>query len=84
MQRVGENVPKRKLVIVTLRGLPSIWETFNTAIRNNNTLSSFYEIVGNITQEESSMISRCKFQNHEGETATFVTQNKKKKVKGGP
>jgi len=42
-------------VIVTLRGLPHIWETFIT-ISNNNIFSSFDEIVGKLTQEESKMI----------------------------
>jgi len=38
LQRVGEFVPNRELVIMTLRGLPPIWETCITIIRNNNFL----------------------------------------------
>ena len=54
-----------ELVIVTLRGLHPIWETFITTISNNNVLSSFDEIVGNLTQEESRMISRGRIRKHE-------------------
>lgn len=60
-------------------------ETFINTIRNNNVLLSFYEIVGNITQEESRMISKARIQKHEeGEPVTFVTLKKKKKGKCGP
>ena len=52
LQRVGENVPDIELVVMTLKGLPPLWETFITIISNNNVLSSFDEIFGNITQEE--------------------------------
>jgi len=41
LQRVGEIVPNRELVIVTLKGLPPIWETLITTIRNNNIFSLF-------------------------------------------
>ena len=58
LQRVGETVLDKGLVIVSLRGIPSICETFITSIIKNNTLSSFNDIVGNLTQEESRMISR--------------------------
>eukprot|EP00253_Pinus_taeda_P032761 PITA_32761 len=84
LQRVGEIVFDMELVIITLRGLPPIWETFINTISNNIVLPSFDEIVGKLTQEESRMISRGRIQKHEeGEPAKFVTQNKKKKGKGG-
>ena len=38
LQRVGESVSNRELVIVNLRGLPPILETFITTISNNNVL----------------------------------------------
>jgi len=86
LQRVGESVPNRELVSVTLRGLHPIWETFITTIRKNNILLSFDEIVGNLTQEELRMISRGRIQKHEeGEPATFIAHDKKKnKGKGRP
>jgi len=65
LRRIGEIVPIRELVIVTLKGLPSIWETFIYIIINNDIFSSFDEIVGNLTQEESRMISRGRIQNYE-------------------
>lgn len=84
LQRVGDTVPNRELVVVTLRGLPPIWETFNTTISNNNVFRSFDELVGKLTQEESRMISRGRIQKHEeGEAVAFVTHNRKKKGKGG-
>ena len=49
LKRVGENVPNREIVIVTLSGIPPIWETFITTINNNNVLLSFDEIVGKLT-----------------------------------
>jgi len=49
LQRVGETVPDRELVIVTLGGFPPIWETFITTISNNNAFLSFDEIVGKLT-----------------------------------
>ena len=58
--RVEEVVLDRELVVMTLRGLPPIWETFITTIRNTNLLPSFHEIVGKLTQEESRMIGRRK------------------------
>ena len=85
LPRVGESMLERELVIVTLRGLPSIWESFIRAIRNNNTFPSFDYIFIKLTQEESRMISRGKIQKHEeGEPIAFITQNKKNKGKGGP
>jgi len=71
----------KELVIVTLRGLPPIWETFITTISNNNNFLSFDETVEKLTQEGSRMISRGKIQKHEGEPTAFVTHNKKKKGK---
>ena len=85
LQRVGEAIHDRELVIVTHTGFPLIWETFITTISNKNTLSSLDEIVGKLTQEESRMISRGRLQKHEeGELTALVTHNKKKKGKGGP
>ena len=85
LQRVGEIVSDRELVIVTLRSLPPIWETFFTTISNNNSFLSFDEIVGKLAQEQSRMVSRGRIQKHEeGEPVAFVTHNKKKKAKGGP
>lgn len=49
LQRVGENILNRALVIVTLRGFPSISETFITIINNNNVLPTYVEIVGKVT-----------------------------------
>ena len=49
LQRVGENVSDRELIVVTLRGLPPIWETFITTINNNNVFMSFDEIVRKLT-----------------------------------
>lgn len=87
-QRIGETTPDRELVIVTLRGLPPIWETFITTISNNNSFSSFDELVGKLTQVESRMISRGRIQGpNEGEPTAFVAQGKKnnaKKRKGNP
>ena len=51
LHRVGENVPHREQVVVNLRGLPPILETFITTISNSNLLLSFDEIVGKLTQE---------------------------------
>eukprot|EP00253_Pinus_taeda_P023604 PITA_23604 len=84
--RVGEFVPDRALVVVTLRGLPSIWETFITTISNKNVLPSFDEIVGKLTQEELRMIGRGRIQKHEeGEPVAYIIHDKKKKKgKGGP
>jgi len=82
LQRVGETMPNKELVVVTLRGLlPPIWETFITTLSNNNNFLSFDETVEKLTQEESRIISRGKIQKHEGEPAAFVTDNKKKKGK---
>lgn len=47
--RVGEITPDRELVIVTLRGLPPIWETFIITISNNNNIPTFDELVGKLT-----------------------------------
>jgi len=58
LQKVGEIVPAREFVIVALGGLPPIWESFISTKRNNNIFLSFDDIVGNLTQEESRMISR--------------------------
>jgi len=63
--RVEEVVLDRELVVMTLRGLPPIWETFITTIRNTNLLPSFDEIVGKLTQEESRMIGRGRIQMNE-------------------
>jgi len=49
LQGVGENVSDKELVLLTLRGIPPILETFITTIRNKNSLSSFDEIVGKLT-----------------------------------
>ena len=85
LQRVGQNVSDRELVVVTLRGLPPIWETFITTISNSNVLPSFDEIVGKLTQEESKMIARGRIQKHEeGEPIAYTTHDKRKKEKGGP
>ena len=86
LQRVGEDVPDMELVVVTLRGLPPIWETFITTISNTNFLPSFDEIVGKLTQEESRMIARGRIQKHkEGEPIAYnAHEKKKKKGKGGP
>jgi len=85
LQRVGENVSDRELVVVTRRGLPPIWETFITTISNNNVLPLFDEIVGKLTQEELRMIARGRIQKHEeGELAAYITHEKRKKAKGGP
>ena len=63
---------------MTLRGLPPVWETFITTIRNNKSFLSFVELVGNITQEESRMISRGIIHKHgEEEPTAFATQDKK-------
>jgi len=43
-QRVGETVSNRQFVIMTLIGLPPIWETFITTISNNNVYPSFDEL----------------------------------------
>eukprot|EP00253_Pinus_taeda_P006149 PITA_06149 len=83
LHRVGENVSDRELVVVTLRGLPPIWETFITKISNNNFLPTFDEIIGKLMQEESRMIARGRIQKHEeGEPAAYITHDKKKKTKG--
>lgn len=80
LQRFGENMSDRKLVIVTLRGLPPIWETFITTISNNNVLPSFDEIFGNLTQEESRMIARGRIQQHEeGYPVSYISHEKRKK-----
>eukprot|EP00253_Pinus_taeda_P002451 PITA_02451 len=80
LQRVGESVLDRELVIVTLRGLPPLWETFITTISNKNVLPSFDEMVGEITQEESWMVSRGRIQKHEeGELDAYISHDKKKK-----
>ena len=86
LQRVGESVLDKELVIMILRGLPHIWETFITTISNNNVLPSFDELVGKLTYEESRMISRGRIQKHEEvESVAFITNDKKKKKgKGGP
>jgi len=85
LQRVGENVSAGELVVVTLRGLPPIRETFVTTINNNNVLSTFDKIVGKLTQEESRMIVRGRVQKHEeGEPTAYITHGRKKKRKGCP
>jgi len=69
LQRVGETMSDMELVIVTLRGLPPIGETFD-------------EIVRNLTHEESRMISRGMIQKHEeGEPIVFVTQKQEEERK---
>ena len=50
LQRVGENVLDRKLVVVTLKCLPHIWETFITTSSKINVLPTFDEKVGKLTQ----------------------------------
>lgn len=75
-------MPNRELVVVTLRGLPPIWEIFITTISNKNVLPKFNEIVGKLTQEESRMIARRRIQKHEeGEPTTYITYDKRKKEK---
>ena len=84
LQRIVETTPDRKLVIVTLIGLPSILETFITTISNNNSFPSFDELVGKLTQQELRMISRGIIQGpNEGEPTTFIVQGKKKNEKKG-
>ena len=83
-QRVGETVSNRQFVIMTLIGLPPIWETFITTISNNNVYPSFDELAWNLAQEESRMVSRGRIQKHEeGELIALITHNKKNKGKGG-
>jgi len=78
-------VPYKELVVVTLRGLPPIWETFITTISNTNVLPSFDEIVGKLTREESRMIGRGRIHKHEeGEPIAYIAHDKKKKEKRGP
>ena len=84
LQRIGETTPNKELVIVTLRGLPPIWETFITTISKNNSFLSFDELVGKLTQEESRMISRGRIQgSKKGEPTVYVAQGKKKNGKKG-
>lgn len=54
----GESMSDRELVLVAVQGLPPIWETFITTISTNDKFSSFDELVGKCTQEETRMISR--------------------------
>lgn len=83
LQRVGETIPSKELVLVTLIGLPPIMETFITAIHNNNNFISFDELDGKFTQEESRMISIWRIQKHGEEDPTaFATQDKKKNGRG--
>jgi len=83
LQFVGEQISDRELVVVTLQGLPPIWEIFITTLSNNNVLPSFDELVGKCTQEEAMMIARGRIQKHEeGEPSAFATQNKKRKGRG--
>ena len=71
--------------MVTLQGLPPIWETFITTISNNNILTTFDELVGRCTQEETMMIARGMIQKHEeGDPSTFAAQDKKRKLRGRP
>ena len=46
LQRFGEFVPDRELVIVTLKGLPLISETFIITINNNNVLHHLMKLAG--------------------------------------
>ena len=83
LQTVGEPISDRGLVLVTLQGLPSIWETFISTISNNDKFLTFDELVGKHTQEENMMISRGRIQKYEeGEPSTFSTQDKKRKEEG--
>ena len=82
LQRDGENVSDREIVVVTLIGILPIWETFITTISNNNGFPSFDELVGKFTQEESRMISRGRIQgSNEGEPTTYVAQGNKNNAK---
>lgn len=73
----------REIVVVTLIGLPPIWDIFITTIRNNNVLLTFDEIVGNITQEYLGMIAGGRIQKHEeGVPIACISHDKRKKEKG--
>lgn len=81
---IGETTLDMKLMIITLRGMHPIWETFITTISKNNRFLSFDKLIGNATQEESRMIFRGRIHgSNEGEPSTHVAQGKKQNSKKG-
>lgn len=76
--RAGENIPHKELIIMTLRGFPSIWKTFITTSNNNNVLLKNDEITGKLTEGESILIARERIQKHEeGETTVYIFHGKR-------
>lgn len=84
-QTIGETISDKYFVMITLQGIPPIWETFITTIRKKNGLPKFDELIGQCTQEETKMTSQESVQNHEeGEPYAFSTKYKKRKGRGRP
>lgn len=76
---IGEIIPNRELVLVTIGGIHMFWETFIKTIRKKWNLPT-NELLGKFTQAKSRMISGGRIPKHEEEEpTTFSTQAKKTK-----
>ncbi len=79
LSTIGVVAPDKEMVLITLGGLPPVWETFITTINNINIIPTFDELMRKCLQEEASMISRGRISHHEGESIAFSAYNKRKK-----
>ena len=80
----SEVVSDKELVLITLAGLPSSWETFITTINNNDKFPTLDELLGKCSQEDGKMISRGRIPKHdEGEPTAFVVQGNQQRERRG-
>jgi len=77
---IGEVVPEKEMVLIVLRDLFSIWETFIININNIKTIPTFDELLGKCIQGEAKMIFRGNISHHEEEEPTaFSAYDKRNK-----